>query len=328
MKTTLTLRLLAPLLMLCSASAWPDGTLTHLSGPVSVEKTDGKTIMGAVGAKVLNGDTVVTGAQGYVRMEMTDGGEIVLRPNSQLKVERYEFAKDKPADDSFVFSMLKGGLRTVTGLIGKRGNKDAYLAKTPTATIGIRGTQYDMRVCQANCGALADGTYLAVRFGAIQTSNAQGTLAVAAGQVALVPSLRPPVLLPHDPGVGFSPPPVIPKLDEKKKIKAAEKAAAVPAPAPAPAPASGKDEQKPAANSGVASSSATNTSSTDNSDGKSAASHSAGSDKTAQADAPAAPSGTTADAAPEASRTDTALPSEGASLPMSTAPSTMECVVQ
>jgi FecR protein len=223
--------LAALLLMLCATAAWADGTLTHLSGAVSVQKADGKTLAGTVGAVVNVGDTVITGALGYVRMEMSDGGEMVLRPDSQLKVEKYQFAKEKPADDSFVFSMLKGGLRTVTGLIGKRGNKDAYSAQTPTATIGIRGTQYDMRVCQANCGSLADGTYLAVRFGAIQTSNAQGTLAVAAGQVAHVAAQRAPVMLPRDPGIGFTPPAVIPKLDEKKKVKAAETAAAA-APAP------------------------------------------------------------------------------------------------
>jgi len=230
MKTQYTLRLLALLLSLCATAAWADGTLTHLSGAVSVQKADGKTLAGTVGAVVNVGDTVITGALGYVRMEMTDGGEIVLRPDSQLKVEKYQFAKEKPADDNFVFSMLKGGLRTVTGLIGKRGNRDAYSAQTPTATIGIRGTQYDMRVCQANnCGSLADGTYLAVRFGAIQTSNAQGTLPVAAGQVAYVAAQRAPVMLPRDPGIGFTPPAVIPKLDEKKKVQAA--AAAAPAPA-------------------------------------------------------------------------------------------------
>jgi len=216
----------ALLLMLCAASAWAEGTLTHFSGPVSVQQADGKTVPGSAGLKVNVGDIVITGALGYARMEMTDGGEMVLRPDSRLKVEKYQFTKEKPSDDSFVFSMLKGGLRTVTGLIGKRGNRDAYSAQTPTATIGIRGTQYDMRVCQANCGSLADGTYLAVRFGAIQTSNAQGTLAVAAGQAAHVPPQRAPVMLPRDPGIGFTPPAVIPKLDEKKKIKAAETAAA------------------------------------------------------------------------------------------------------
>src|SRR5665647_810700 len=218
--TTLLSTLAALLLMLCAPSAWAEGTLTHLSGPVSVQKADGKTVAATPGAKVIVGDTVITGAGGYGRMEMTDGGEIVLRPDSQLKVEKYQFTKDQPADDSFVFSMLKGGLRTVTGLIGKRGNKDAYELNTYTATIGIRGTQFDLRVCQGNCGALADGTYIAVRFGAVQTTNAQGTLPVASGQAAYVPPHRPPVILPRDPGIGFTPPVVIPKLDENKKLQA------------------------------------------------------------------------------------------------------------
>jgi hypothetical protein len=153
---------------------------------------------------------------------------MVLRPDSQLKIESYKFVEAKPAEDSVVFSMLKGGLRTVTGLIGKRGNKDAYELKTFTSTMGIRGTQFDLRVCQGNCGALADGTYLAVRFGAVQATNAQGTMPVAAGQVAYVPPQRPPVILPRDPGIGFTPPAVIPKLDEKKKVQASAAASSTP----------------------------------------------------------------------------------------------------
>lgn len=213
--------LIALVWLLAAASAWADGILTHMSGPVSIRKVDGSVQTGRSGLSFMVSDTVITGSGGFVRMEMSDGSELVLRPDSQLKVESYAFTEAKPMEDNFVFSMLKGGLRTVTGLIGKRGNRDAYEVRTATATIGIRGTQYDMRVCQANCGALADGTYLAVRFGAIQTSNAQGTLAVAAGQVAYVPPQRPPVILPRDPGIGFTPPAVIPKLDEKKKLQAA-----------------------------------------------------------------------------------------------------------
>ncbi len=206
-------------LLLTCASAFADGTLTHLSGPVSVQTVDGRTQSGKVGARVGTGDTVVTGAGAYVRMQMTDGGEMVMRPESQLKVESYKFNEQKPAEDNFVFRMLKGGLRTVTGLIGKRGNRDAYSLRTATATVGIRGTQFDLRVCAANCGALADGTYLAVRFGSVETTNAQGTLTVPAGQVAFVPAGAPPSILPRDPGIGFTPPTVIPKLDERKKQK-------------------------------------------------------------------------------------------------------------
>lgn len=241
------LRRLLALLILLSAPAWAAGVLTHLSGPVSVRKADGSVHAGQAGVKVGTGDTVITGPGGYVRVEMTDGGEMVLRPDSQLKVESYAFVQAKPAEDNMVFSMLKGGIRTVTGLIGKRGNKDAYELKTPTATVGIRGTQFDARICQGDCGALADGTYLAVRFGAIQTTNAQGSLPVNAGQVAHVPPQKPPVMLPRDPGIGFTPPPVIPKLDEKKKQQA-QQAAASPAkpveqkPEPKQEP---KQEQKP-----------------------------------------------------------------------------------
>jgi len=217
MKSHTTRRLLLALLTLVAAPAWADGTLTHLSGAVSVQKSDGKILPGTVGAKVSEGDIMITGGNGYARLEMTDSGEMVLRPNSQLKVERYRFHPDKPADDSFVFRMLKGGLRTVTGFIGKRGNQDAYEGKTATATVGIRGTRYDIRVCQRDCGALKDGTYLAVRFGVVRVGNPQGSLTVAAGQVVYAPVGLRPVLLPRDPGIGFTPPAVIPKLDEKKK---------------------------------------------------------------------------------------------------------------
>lgn len=230
MRTTLFQRSIVALLsVICAAPAWADGTITHLSGKISVQKADGTLLTAAVGAKVGESDTMITGINSYARLEMTDGGEIVLRPNSQLKVESYRFNSGKPAEDKFVFSMLKGGLRTVTGLIGKRGNQDAYEGKTATATVGIRGTQYDLRLCQGDCGALADGTYLAVRFGAVRAGNPQGSIDLAAGQVALVPSAKPPVLLPRDPGVGFTPPAVIPKLDEKKKQKAAAAESAQPA---------------------------------------------------------------------------------------------------
>ena len=216
----LTTLLLAPLLVVLSGIAHAEGVLTHMSGPVSVQRSGGTALAAQTGTQVNVGDTLVTGKGAYVRMSMTDGSEIVLRPDSQFVMEGYRFVESEPVQDSFVFRVIKGGLRTITGFIGKRGNKDAYKAVTATSTIGIRGTQYDLRVCDANCGALADGTYLAVRFGAIETANALGMLTVSAGQFAFVPSLRAPSILPRDPGIGFTPPPSIPKLDEKKKAQA------------------------------------------------------------------------------------------------------------
>ena len=40
-----------------------------------------------------------------------------------MKLEQYQFDKDKPQADNLGMRLLKGGLRSVTGLIGKRGNQ-------------------------------------------------------------------------------------------------------------------------------------------------------------------------------------------------------------
>lgn len=48
------------------------------------------------------------------------------------------------------FRLVKGGFRSVSGLIGKV-NQDDYRVSTPVATIGIRGTRYGVRLCQGEC---------------------------------------------------------------------------------------------------------------------------------------------------------------------------------
>jgi hypothetical protein len=229
LQRTLKQALCAVLLAFFAASggAWAQGTMTHLSGPVSVLRADGSRMAGASGLALAVGDTVLSGAAGFARIEMTDGAELVVRPNTQLKIERYTFEKDRPSADDSVLSVLKGGLRTVTGLIGKRGKQDAYQLKTTTATIGIRGTQFDMRLCAGDCGALADGTYVKTTRGSVILSTLAAPsvpesvaipgLILTAGQVGFVPPNDAPVLLPRDPGIGFTPPPSIPKLDEKTR---------------------------------------------------------------------------------------------------------------
>jgi hypothetical protein len=206
-----------------------EGLVTHLSGPVQVQQADGRGQLATVGTRVVEGQTLATGKGAYARIEMTDGGEMVLRPESQLKIESYRFEKANPLLDNSVFRLLQGGLRAITGLVSKRGNRNAYQMNTVTATIGIRGTQFDVRLCQGNCGALGDGTYVSVRSGSVAQGNSFGELTLAAGQVGYSPPNSAPVRLPRDPGIGFTPPPGIPKLDEKKKLEAAAKEALDPA---------------------------------------------------------------------------------------------------
>lgn len=227
------------LLLGWSLFALANGKLTHMSGTVQIKKADGAMVSATPDSVVTPGDTLLTGANGFVRMETADGGEIVLRPNSEFVMEKFSYDKNKPEDDSFVYNMVKGGLRTVTGLIGKRGNRDAYMGKTPTSTIGIRGTFFEVRVCAGDCGSLANGTYFSVRSGSIRTANSFGDVTMTPGQIVFVPPNGKPQLLPRDPGIGFTTPQNIPKTEEKPQE---EKPADGPTGGGTPPPPAGGDE--------------------------------------------------------------------------------------
>lgn len=137
-------RLLFALLLLCAGwvQAQSAGQVVNVSGPLFAIKGDGARRVLAVGSNVDQGDLLITEEKTYARIKFTDQGEITLRPGTQLKVESYAFAQTEPTKDNVVFGLFKGALRSLTGLIGKRGNQEAYRLQTATATIGIRGTQF------------------------------------------------------------------------------------------------------------------------------------------------------------------------------------------
>jgi hypothetical protein len=110
-------------------------------GRLSAKRADGTSKLLSVKSEVMEGDTLGTESETYARVKFNDGGEVVMRPGTQLKIESYSYNAAKPESDSIVMSMFKGGLRAVTGLIGKR-NREKVSFQTETATIGIRGTHF------------------------------------------------------------------------------------------------------------------------------------------------------------------------------------------
>jgi hypothetical protein len=128
------------------AQAATAGQITHLSGTL-VGEEGGRHEQAAGGEiEVMEGDTLGTESETYARVKFNDGGEVVMRPGTQLKIESYSYNAAKPESDSIVMSMFKGGLRAVTGLIGKR-NREKVSFQTETATIGIRGTHFGAHCC-------------------------------------------------------------------------------------------------------------------------------------------------------------------------------------
>ena len=135
------------LVVATSAYAEVSGKIGYMSGALVAQRPDGTVKVMAPKAEVLEGDLLVTAKDSYAQVVMNDGTKMTMRPNSNLKIETYKFKQNEPQADAAVFRLLKGGFRTVTGLIGKRGNKDAYKLRAATATIGIRGTDFSSRLC-------------------------------------------------------------------------------------------------------------------------------------------------------------------------------------
>ncbi len=123
------------------------GTIRYMSGTLVAQRTDGTVRVLTPKSTVQPGDLLVTGKKSYAQVVMNDGTKMTMRPDSNLKIEAYQFKQSAPQADNAVFRLLKGGFRTVTGLIGKRGNKDAYKLRASGATIGIRGTDFSSRLC-------------------------------------------------------------------------------------------------------------------------------------------------------------------------------------
>lgn len=130
-----------------------------VEGTVFVVRPDGKQALLTRGSNLQRGETINTARNSSVRLRFTDGGETVVRPESSMVVQDYQYAKEAPEQDSFIFKLLKGGLRAVTGAVGKRGNQNAYQMQVNTATIGIRGTDYSVRLCQKDCGDMVPANH-------------------------------------------------------------------------------------------------------------------------------------------------------------------------
>lgn len=123
------------------------GSVGYMSGTLVAQRADGTVKVLAPKSEVLAGDMLITAKDSYAQIRMSDGAQMTLRPNSNLRIEAYGFKREDPQSDNAVFRLLKGGFRTVTGLIGKRGNADAYKVHAASATIGIRGTDFSSRLC-------------------------------------------------------------------------------------------------------------------------------------------------------------------------------------
>ena len=165
------------------------GKVQRSKGFVMAASPDGRIRPLRVGDGFRAGETVSTGPNSEVQLDFDDGGHVTLRPNSRFVIEEFVVNERKPEEERSFFSLVKGGLRAITGLIGKRRHK-SYRMKTALATIGIRGTDYELKLTE-------EGLYAGVTPGTdsrIVIENRAGIRELVAGQYALVKAPDQPIV--------------------------------------------------------------------------------------------------------------------------------------
>jgi len=170
------------------------GKIDSFEGEVRITSKSGERAAEA-GLDLKEGDAIRTGANAWVLLEMNDGATITVRPGTQTRIETYHYAPDGAASENrSAISIVKGALRVITGMIGQT-NRQGYSISTPTATIGIRGTDHEPSYYppgDADLAGQSPGTYDKVNAGETVIRNPQGEVAVQPGRSAFVQ---------HNPGV-------------------------------------------------------------------------------------------------------------------------------
>ena len=162
------------------------GIAQFTAGEVNVRQTDGRITALTKGGDIDSGHAIVTGNNGRAQVRFTDGGLVSLQPNTEFKIASYVDQND-PKQDRFLVDLLRGSMRAITGLIGKR-NRDNYKLTTTTATIGIRGSGFKV-------GYNPDGSLgITSELDKIEVCNQSGCIGLVAGEsVKVVDSTTPPV---------------------------------------------------------------------------------------------------------------------------------------
>lgn len=183
----------AIVLSLAAGSALADGRVIFSSGSANIEASDGSTRVASKGEKVQSGETLLT-EQGRMQVKFSDGGFVSLQPRTTFKVDDYAYNGVEDGTESAVFRLLRGGIRAITGVIGKK-NKKRFAVRTRTATIGIRGTEFTALDCNGgSCttpwgDVLPDGLYTKTGGGVIFVSNDAGSVDLPTGAGGFVSSI-------------------------------------------------------------------------------------------------------------------------------------------
>jgi hypothetical protein len=174
MKPTLRLLTLLALMLLHGVGYAADealfATVHRLRGEVKALNAGGTERHLRLGDQVFVGEKVSATASSEAVLRTLDAGMVAVRPAAEFEVQGFKARGDR--NDSMALRLLTGSLRVISGWIS-RSNPSAHKIITPTATIGIRGTDHEPYVLTKDMpSANADAPY---RAGTYDKVNRGGT---------------------------------------------------------------------------------------------------------------------------------------------------------
>jgi hypothetical protein len=170
----------AALAVLCAIAATPQARAQIVAEPVTIRAPaqitrDGASSVFTDRNQVQVGDILQTGATGQIQLRFFDETRIAIGPNSTFLVEDITRQNTTTAD-KFLVNTVRGAFRFISGA----SPQDAYSVRTPTATLGIRGTIFDVAV------VAAEATDVILHDGEVRICSNRGGCAVMIGSCAYV----------------------------------------------------------------------------------------------------------------------------------------------
>ncbi|MBL0141373.1 MAG: FecR domain-containing protein [Betaproteobacteria bacterium] len=162
---------------LATTLAFANATAYSVSGTVSVSTGTAASRVVRQGDTLRAGDTVSTGPSSSAVLKFEDGQIAALGANSRMLIQTFEY-NAQAKSGNIVLNLLSGGMRAITGLIGKS-NPTKVTYRAGNYTIGIRGTD-------VNIASNAGNVVVTVNDGSITFTVGGQTYTVTAGNGAFM----------------------------------------------------------------------------------------------------------------------------------------------
>ncbi len=131
------------------AAAADVGLIKVAKGSVQIQRGAAR-MPAAVGMGLQTSDVIVTGADGSAGITFTDNSLVSVGPGSVFAIDKYSFDTTTHAGE-FQGNLKQGRLAAVSGKMVKQ-SPESMKIRTPSAIMGVRGTEFLVQVDEPRSG--------------------------------------------------------------------------------------------------------------------------------------------------------------------------------